>query len=172
MKVIVSLSAAFDTPNIVISFGLGRYCLEKIEMIMKQIKLRSTEQLIAEDQIRRGLSCLLNFQHIEERPWGWATPDIPVATYTLSRSGQNLFIELLYPDPAYEECESAIENVFVVDLSGTVFVDDETIDALAEHLIYHQNRFNNPCDNHPEHCCSDCHLRMEPCRSGGDDHEG
>ena len=127
---------------------------------------RNTIQIIR-DQIRRGLDCLVTFTHVTETKNGWSTPDRLIVGITTLVEGGPVVIDLRDPNPAYDECDSPFKTLYLVDLNERGFVDDEIIEAIADHIIDHQNRFSSPCNNHPDDRCSDCHLRDTPCFGKG-----
>lgn len=127
---------------------------------------RSSIQTIR-DQIRRGLACLVTFTHVAETENGWSTPDRLIVGITTLVEGGPVVIDLRDPNPAYKECDSPFEALHLVNLDEYGFVDEEVIEAIADHIIDHQNRLSSPCDNHPDNRCSDCHLRDTPCFGGG-----
>ncbi|WP_291765566.1 hypothetical protein [Maricaulis sp.] len=94
---------------------------------------------------------------------GWSTPDRLIVGFTTLVEDGPVVIDLRDPNPAYKECDSPFEALYLVDLNEHGFVDGEIIEAIADHIIDHQNRFSSPCDNHPDDRCTDCHLRPQPC---------
>lgn len=131
---------------------------------------QNTIQIIR-DQIRRGLDCLVTFTHVTETENGWSTLDrLIVGITTLVEDGP-VVIDLRDPNPAFDESDSPFETLYFGDLNEHGFVDDEVIEAIADHIIDHQNRFASPCNNHPDDRCTDCHLREKPCFGEGGNYE-
>jgi len=122
---------------------------------------------IIRDQIRRGLACLVTFTHVAETENGWSTPDRQIVGFTPLPEDDRVIIDLRAPNPSYVECEDEFEQFYLVDLDQHGFVDEEVIEAIADHIIDHQNRFSSPCNNHPDDRCTDCHLREMPCFGEG-----
>jgi hypothetical protein len=138
-------------------------------MIGKTMKLQilvSAEQKIAEDQLRRGISIRVLLKCVSELNWGYAIGDKPIVQYTPTISGNALIVELLDPNPEYEECGEPLQTIWVIDLTRELDLIEE-IEAISDHLIDHQARHERPCENHPDERCGDCHLRLEPCFEGG-----
>jgi hypothetical protein len=109
---------------------------------MKHEVLLSAEQKLAEDQIRRGVSLRIKLQYVSEYSWGYALGEKPVVQYTPTLSGRALIIELLDPNPEYEQCGEHIQTLWVVDLRKPLDLIEE-IEAIADHLIDHQIRRKN-----------------------------
>jgi len=126
---------------------------------------KTPAQKIAEDQIRRGVSLRVNLRYITEHDWGYAIGLQPVVRYTLLSSGQTLVIELLDPNPEYEECGEPFQSILMVDLEKDELDLIDEIEAISDHLNNHQDRFENPCECHPKERCGACHLRHQPCFS-------
>lgn len=109
---------------------------------MKHEVLLSAEQKLAEDQIRRGVSIRVTFKFISEFSWGYAIGEKPVVQYTPTISGNALVIELIDPNPEYEECGEPLQTIWVIDLNQPLDLIEE-IEAIADHLIDHQIRRKN-----------------------------
>jgi hypothetical protein len=134
------------------------------------IARRETARTIR-DQIRRGLACLVKFTHVKETGNGWSTSDRLIVGITTLVEDDRVIIDLRDPNPAYKECDSPFETLYLVDLNEHGVVDDAVIEAIADHIIDHQIRHASPCDNHPDDRCSDCHLRDTPCFGEGGNYE-
>jgi hypothetical protein len=123
------------------------------------------------DQIRRGLACYVKFTHVTETESGWSTPDQLIVGFTPLPEDDRVLIYLLSPNPSYAEFECPFQPFYLADLGEWGFVDEEVIDAIADHIIDHQMRYSNPCENHPDERCTDCHLRVAPCFGEGGKYE-
>ena len=138
---------------------------------MKYQILTTDQCQIAVDQINRAIRCAVHLHNIKELPLDYVLYGRAIVTFTITRSLETLIVELIDPDPEYAECDNPLPTIFGIDLTGDIFVDDDILEAIAEHLIDHRDRPQNPCEAHPSERCSDCHLRPQPCM-GGERHHG
>lgn len=114
-------------------------------------------------QIKRAMACLVRFESILEKPLDYVQAGRAIVVFSVTRSMETLIVELVDPNPEYAECGDPLQTIFSIDLTGEIFVDEEIIEAISDHLIDHQIRFQYPCETHPSERCSDCHLRLQPC---------
>ena len=118
------------------------------------------------DQINRAMQCAVPLNGFQTNSMGYCLNGRAIVTFTVTRSLKALIVKLIDPNPEYAECGDPRQNIFRIDLTGDVFVDDDILEAIAEHLIDHRDRLQNPCEAHPSERCSDCHLREQPCMGG------
>jgi hypothetical protein len=130
---------------------------------MKYQILTTDQCQIEIDQINRAIQCTLHLHNIKVLPLDYVLYGRAIVTFTITRSLETLIVELIDPAPECAECDNPLPTIFGIDLTGDIFVDDDTLEAIAEHLIDHLIRNQFPCEAHPSERCSDCHLRPQPC---------
>ncbi|WP_394693887.1 hypothetical protein [Hyphobacterium sp.] len=130
---------------------------------MSFFEIKKQTLWLVEDQLRRGVSIRVHLHNVREHDWGYSLNNRPIVQYTTLLSGNGMVIELIDPNPQFEECGEPLQTIWMIDLTADEFDLIDVIEAISDHLIDHQTRFVDPCGCHPDERCVDCHLRPEPC---------